>query len=125
NSALIAREVNGIVATEDLFIAMREIRRELDLFLRTRQRQHLDHVERLLIESTPLLQEATRLARTPEEQSLIGVVSRGCDEFTRDFHRLAEQPWTPAIEREISHLNDDVLTNEILAPARQCVSFNR
>ena len=39
----------AVLATEDVFLVMREIRRELDLYLRTHDRKHLAQVDRFLM----------------------------------------------------------------------------
>ncbi|MGC3967987.1 MAG: hypothetical protein QM775_11640 [Pirellulales bacterium] len=51
NSDLITREVHGLLAAEDLFTTMREIRRELDLWLRTHHQKHLNTVDNFLVEA--------------------------------------------------------------------------
>ena len=118
-------QLQWVPAAEDLFIEMREIRRELDLFLRTHDRRHLAGIRRFLKETEPLLALAKRLARTEHEKELIDVVDRGFAHYTTEFNRLTQAEPSSETDTAFGLLNDELLTNEILVPARECVNFNR
>ena len=66
SAALITREVHGLLAAEDLFATMREIRRELDLLLRTHSRKHLDAIDGFLKEARRHVDAVHAAARTDD-----------------------------------------------------------
>ena len=47
SSELIAREVHGMIAAQDLYIDMREIRHQLQQHLRSRDARHLEEIQKL------------------------------------------------------------------------------
>ena len=77
NSLLIAQEVRGVVAAQDLYTKMREFRRNLDLFLRLGSQEEFEKIQLQRAGTQQLLSEAKQSARTPIEQELIEVVERG------------------------------------------------
>lgn len=123
-SELIAREVHGMIAAEELFTAMREIRRELDLLLRTHDRVHLANAERFLKQSEPMIEHVQASARTPQEVELTQVLAAGHREFREQFTALRQHLDWNDLNADVAHLCDDVLTNRVLSPARNCIDFN-
>ena len=89
SSELVIREVRGMLAIDELHMAMREIRYQINIFLRTKDPQHLLIVPKLHEEADQLLQRAKGYARTDREQELIGVVELGYREFFEEFQALA------------------------------------
>lgn len=135
SSDLIAREVTGMVVIEELNLKMREIRYQINLFLRSPDRGHLTSAERLLLESGDLLSHAQTLARGGREESLIGVVVRGCDHFRQDFAALSAEiaargdagdaALGPAQTERLRVLSDELLTNEVLKPLEECIAADQ
>ncbi|MCE9603403.1 MAG: hypothetical protein K8U03_00705 [Planctomycetia bacterium] len=125
SSELIAREVHGMIAAEEIFTAMREIRRELDLFLRSRERKHLENVDMFLRDSQPLIEAAKDAARTPEESEMVKIVADGYERFKREYALLRDAPANAETERAYAHLVDEVLTNTVLVPARACINYDK
>lgn len=123
-SELIAREVHGMIAAEELFTAMREIRRELDLLLRTRDRMHLANADRYLKQSEPMIEHVRAAARTPQEIELTQVLAAGHREFRDQFTALRLHLDWDDLNSDVARLCDDVLTNRVLKPARDCIDFN-
>jgi len=64
SSELVLREVNGMLAIDELNVAMREIRYQLNLFLRTHDANYLKTVSNLNAETNGLVARAKVLART-------------------------------------------------------------
>jgi len=125
SSELISREVHGMIAAEEIFTAMREIRRELDLFLRTRDKRHLANADHFLRDSQPLIKAATDAARTPEEAEKVKVVADGHELFKLRYFQLRDAPPTPETADAYAHLVDEILTNEVLIPARACIDYDK
>ncbi|MBL9090289.1 MAG: hypothetical protein JNL96_03640 [Planctomycetaceae bacterium] len=125
SAALITREVHGLLAAEDLFATMREIRRELDLLLRTHSRKHLDAIDGFLKEARRHVDAVHAAARTDEEARLVVVVDEGLAHFLDEYQQLRALPESVEAERRYARLCDEILTNEVLAPARQCIEFNK
>lgn len=124
SSELIAREVHGMIAAEETFTAMREIRRELDLLLRTHDRVHLGNVDRFLKQAEPMIANVHAAARTPQEIEHVQVLESGYREFRDQFAALRRNLDWDDLNDDVAHLCDDVLTNRVLKPARECIDFN-
>ena len=124
SSDLITREVHGLIAAEDLFTTMREIRRELDLLLRTHARKHLDNVDAFLVDARRHIDAARAAARTDEESGLVSVIDDGFAHFLQEYQKLRTLPKSNATDTEYARLCDEILTDEILVPARRCIDFN-
>jgi len=150
SSQLVIREVRGMLAIDELHLQMREIRYQTNIFLRTRDAQHLAQVARLHEHADQLLLRAKGYARTDREQELIAVVEDGYRQFFDEFQSLSaeilvDQPLTlvadsskskakakatrvnvtPEQSAELTRLADDVLTNSVLEPLRECLAVNQ
>lgn len=140
SSELIAKEVKGVIAIEELHLEMREIRYQINLFLRTRNRNHFEEVARVHEAADALLAKAKSLARADQELELILKVEKGYSEFFREFQKLSEKlplrpsndsgatqkfDLTPELESGLAHLSDEVLTNSVLVPLRECIHVNQ
>lgn len=124
SSELITREVHGLIAAEDLFTTMREIRRELDLLLRTHAHKHLDNVDAFLVDARRHIDAARAAARTDEESQLVSVIDDGFAHFLEEYQKLRTLPKSNATDTQYARLCDEILTDEILVPARRCIDFN-
>lgn len=91
SSELIAREVRGMLAIEELHMEMREIRYQLNLFLRTHEITHLRNIIQVHSHADDLLRKALSLARTPLEKHRINIVSDGYNSFFQGFQSISEQ----------------------------------
>lgn len=124
NSDLIAREVNGMFAVEKMFIAVREIRREIDLYLRNGDEKHLGNVTQFLKDADAFIEEARLAARTPKEFELIGKVDEGYHEFESQFldytSSAAKQDNVVVLEQ----LNDQQLSAKVIEPIKECIDYN-
>lgn len=123
-SELVAREVHGMIAAEEVFTAMREIRREMDLLLRTHNRVHLSNVDRFLRQAEPLIKNVSAAARTPPEHERVLALSQGFAEFRDQFTALRRNIDWDELDQDVAFLCDDVLTNRVLKPARECIDVN-
>ena len=141
SSDMIVREMHAMLAIEDLHIEMRDVRYLVNRFLRTGDPQNLVTAAALKSKTDKLLDNAKTLARTDQEQQLIDVVAVGYDEFFAELQRLSSpllsdsavlgksppsrSEISPELSEEFTQLSDDLLTNEVLQPLRQCISFNQ
>jgi two-component system sensor histidine kinase HydH len=140
SSELIAMEVSGVIAIEELHLEMREIRYQINLFLRTQNLNHLVEVARAHDAADELLATAKSLARADQEQELILKVERGYSKFFREFQTLSEKlpaskensaamnqrvEISPELQSGLTHLSDEILTDEVLLPLKECISVNK
>lgn len=125
NSLLIAQEVHGVVAAQDLYTMMREFRRNLDLFLRTGSQVEFNKIQSHRTETQQLLSEAKQSARTPTEQELVEVVERGYIHFYDEYQRIQAAEPHQHQQQALSTLVDQILSKEVLEPAQKCVDYNR
>jgi signal transduction histidine kinase len=150
NSELIAREVRGMIAIEELNLEMREIRYQINLFLRTSDLTHLRNVAKVHPKADQLLKKAGFSARTPEEIELLEVASQGYERFFATFDESSRaigivygmdpsnppenSPSSPALslsdaDRESliqqSERWADLLTTDVLEPLEKCFDVNK
>jgi signal transduction histidine kinase len=123
-STLIAREVEGMLAAHNVYVGMREIRHQLNQYLRTRQQEHSEVVRRLHEETEAQLERAKSLSRTAEERDLIGVVDRGYRQFWDEFQRITSEPGSAEHEAEMERLIDTTLTETILIPGQKYIEYS-
>jgi len=142
NSDMVAREVYGLQAVGELHITMREIRYQLNLFLRTRDPSRLRGALGLDAEARRQLAAASSLVRNSQEHDLIDAVEEGY----RRFHEclvgiagllLQAGPLPPdaatttvaVIEEHrlarLSELADERLTDDVLRPLFDSMVVNR
>ncbi len=125
SSDLIRQEVNGMLVVEELFIVMRDIRYELNLYLRTHDGRHLKNVRALFVKAHEPIRIARQAARTHEESHLFEIVETGFQDFSRQFEELSSQPATPETDTELGRLNETFLTVRILDPIQECIGYNK
>lgn len=134
-SAMINREVYGMLAVSELHMTMREIRYQLNLFLRTRDPQHLANVATLHDEADGQLGQAVDMMRTEPERSLLERTDAGYGGFFAAYQRLLatlpttapgeDVPLDAARAAALADLSDRVLTDSVLAPLRDTLRANR
>lgn len=138
-SDLIAREVHGIIAATDLHLSMRELRYQLNLFLRTRDRQHLEKAMALESEIESRLARAREVIHDAPELTLLGRVDAGYRRFLTEFGEILEDVLTRAngesfgrpLEIATQHLaaltdlSDVLITDEILEPIHALLEVNQ
>jgi two-component system, NtrC family, sensor histidine kinase HydH len=123
SSNLIVREVEGMLAAQDVYIGMREIRHQLNQYLRNHNRGYLDAISEIHNSTEKRLKEAKDLARAPEEQQLISVVDDGYRRFWDSFQQINSAGFPDDRDRALGVLIDDVLTREILEPGEQYINY--
>lgn len=123
-SEILAVNVASIRAAEELEIVVRETRYELNQFLLTGHREHLDNVASLREPTQDWLTAAERLATTTEEQRLIQLIQSGYRQFLDDFDAVVAQGASAQSAVAVQRLARDVLPNEILAHARRYLDLN-
>jgi signal transduction histidine kinase len=121
---VVALNVSSIRAAEELAIGLREIRNQINQFLLSGDRRHLDAVPALRLETDRWLKEARRLATTHREQQSMTAVEHGYAQFLVQFQRFHNAEPDPESQEELRRLVDQVLTREILAPAHDYLDYN-
>ena len=125
SSELIAQEVHGMVAAQDLYIDMREIRHQLQQFGRSHDERHLNEIRKLRESAPQHLELAKTLARTPSEQDSIKIVEVGWWQFSQLFGVFDDG------ESSVSKLSDgrvdELLSGitRVVDPAKGYLELNR
>lgn len=142
SSEMVAREVYGLQAVGDLHIIMREIRYQLNLYLRTGDRGHLRGALDLDADARRQLAAASSLVRNAQEHDLIEAVAAGYRRFHDALHRIAvrllDEPaatddgsagpaaaTAPTTVATLAELADIRLTDDVLVPLFESVVVNR
>lgn len=132
SSEMIAREVHGLSAVGELHITMREIRYQLNLFLRTLDRRYLHTA--LALDATARAQLATAdvLVRNTQEHDLLETVVTGYRHFHTELAAIAgplldddSSSLSEADGHRIAALADKRLTDDVLAPLFDSMVVNQ
>jgi len=137
SSEIVSREVNGMVTIQDLNQTAREIRYQINMFLRVGDPRHLQ--DALALDSVAGEQwvRAQGFARTTRELELITLAAHGYERFARSFHAAVDPILTRSkgigaivelTESERSHLttlSDETITNDVLSHLRECLQVNQ
>jgi signal transduction histidine kinase len=125
NADLITREVNAMLAVEELYIVVRDIRHELNLYLRTHDIRNLDNISAFLNSARAPIELTKMLARTETESQLIATVDEGYLEFVKRFDRLMKDVPESERDQQLMQLGNTFLEDRIFEPIRKCIGHNR
>jgi two-component system, NtrC family, sensor histidine kinase HydH len=124
-SEKLLENVSGMRAGAELEIHVREIRTQLDYFLRTKgNKKYLKAVESLQKDVEGRLREAERWSFTPREQELTGKARKGYDRLAAGIASLSGKPWDSSLSDTVRGMIDDVLIKEIQQPAHDFLYEN-
>ena len=125
SSELIAQEVHGMVAAQDLYIDMREIRHQLQQFGRSHDGRHLIEIRKLREAAPRHIELAQGLSRTPQEVASITAVQQGWRQFAELFRRLDEGE--PSALQQSDSRVDELLAaiTRVVDPAKEYLVLNR
>ncbi|MEI8383877.1 MAG: ATP-binding protein [Planctomycetota bacterium] len=139
-SDLVIREMRAMLMIEDLHIEMRDVRYNVNRFLRTDDPQALITALALREKTDPLLEKALSLARMGKERELVEIGGVGYERFFTKLNQLSKpiiaaydpnvaaephRPASPEVVVAFTQLSDELLTHEVLQPLRKCLSFNQ
>jgi signal transduction histidine kinase len=114
---------SGVRAAEEIEILVREIRTQLDLFLRTGDRVHLKAIEPLRDDTERWLSAAERWSLSPEEKALTGRARAGYQHFVVDMDHLT-QPMSAAERSQSVHALIESLVREVQGPIHEFLDIN-
>ncbi len=125
SSELIAHEVHGILAAQDLYIAMREIRHQLQQYGRSRDTRHLDEVQQIREKAVSYMTYAETHSLTDPERQAMQVIRHAWGDFTDHFQEFVANAPEPKIESEaaIDRLLADI--SDVVKPADHFLAMNR
>jgi len=123
-SELLAQHIAGVRASEKLEIALREMRAVLTHFLITHDPRHLQALPALRQETTARLREADRLANTAREQELVRRIEMGYEKLTQLFGQVQVRGTGKNDFNDVVNRMDSLITDEILPPAHEYLTFN-
>jgi two-component system sensor histidine kinase HydH len=124
NSQLLDHYISGARWAGEFEINIREMRTQLNSFLLTGDRQHLDSVPALRLETDRALYEMNRLTQTSNERELIAEIEKGYRHFSTEYDRLLEEPAASGLVEDTRRLVQKVLTESILVQAHEHLAFN-
>ena len=124
SSELIANEVHGILAAQDLYIAMREIRHQLQQYGRSRDARYIEEIQRLSETAVTQMANAETHAITDPERRSMEVVRQAWGRFFEDFQQFVAAPGPAdgldaAVDRLILGITD------VIIPADEFLELNR
>ncbi len=125
SSGPIASSVASVTAAQELEISIREVSSQLNRYLITLDRKHLETVPQLKKRTAEALANAEVAATTPEEESLMKRTRQGYEHFFAQYDQILKNPPKQGLYPEIIKLTDTVLTKEILEPAHEYLVLNK
>ncbi len=125
SSELIAHEVHGILAAQDLYISLREIRHQLQQYGRSRDGQHLEEVQRISEKAISHMDYAETHSSTDPERHVMQVVRHAWAGFSERFQDYVTKFPQPQFDSEaaIDQLLEDI--SDVVKPADQFLALNR
>ncbi|QDU28343.1 Sensor protein ZraS [Anatilimnocola aggregata] len=119
----IAREVHGLVAIHNLYIVIREVRYQLNQYLRFSDDGRLDEIAGLDGQVVQMLKESQQLSDKPMQRAQLQKVAEGYQLFAQE---LAAARKLPADGRHaiLDKWANTQINELILNPAQQCVLLN-
>lgn len=133
SSKLIAIDVKGMTVAQNLYMAIREIRYQINMFLRSGDWKCLDIVASEHVKADKLLSESQKLAHTDEERKLLAGITEGYTSFFADYQRVLAPYADPAthtgraseaLVTELTRLSDKVVTENVLQPIKTYFDLN-
>jgi two-component system sensor histidine kinase HydH len=122
-SEIIDHEVHGLVAIHDLYIVIREVRYQLNQYLRLGDEARLDEVVAIEPQAKSMLESSRQLAKRPQQQEQLAKVAGGYEKFVQELAAARERP--PGERRELLEKWANTEINAlILNPAQECVVLN-
>jgi signal transduction histidine kinase len=122
-SDALATNVASMRAAEELAIGLRDVRTQLDRFVVSGNRSHLDAVPAIRRQTDHWLAEAERTAVTPREQELIACVKDGYNRFFAEFDRIT-RPGAGGSPGQVRELVRDAVLNKVVEPAQEFLDYN-
>jgi signal transduction histidine kinase len=125
SSELIANEVHGILAAQNLYIDIREIQHLLQQYGRNQEEKHLDEIRELSQVALADIAHAEDHAHTPAEKEQVRAVHSAWTLFSRHLQTILDprQRGSPASEQVIDQLLHDLA--QVVVPADEFLKLNR
>ena len=125
SSELIANEVHGILAAQDLYITMREIRHLLQEYGRSHDARHLEEIRRLNETAEVHMANAETHAITQPERHSMQVVRQAWVRFFENYGQFVESApvQTEQIDEAIDQRIEEI--TQVITPADEYLEFNR
>jgi len=122
-SDTIAHEVRGLVAIHNLYIVIREVRYQLNQYLRFSDEGRLAEIAGLDRQVVEMLNESRQLSDKPLQRAQLQKVAEGYQQFAQELAQARQLP--PERSRELLDKWANTQINElILNPAQECVLLN-
>lgn len=126
-SQAVAFNVSSMRASEELEIALREVRSQLNYYLLTKDRTYLSDLGERRSQVSRWMTEARRYATTTVEQDQISRIDVGYQRLSKDFDRLTALASEAGNDDEIEQLGRALALDEMrgmLSAAHEYLDFN-
>lgn len=119
NSELIAGQLQGMVATESMYMGVRDVRRSLDLFVRDHDPAHLRHIREEEGRVLALSADAVRLSQYEPTRRMLSEVHRHLARFFDRFAEMTDRDTSGAALDAARAFADEALTRDVLDPVER------
>ena len=120
----ITASVASVRAAQELEISIRELIGQLNRYLITGERKHLDPLARMKQRTEKALDDATSAASTQAERDLMRRSRDGYNRFSGEYEWVLREPRAQGLYLKIIELTDTVLIHDVLDPAREYLQLN-
>lgn len=122
-SEVIDHEVHGLVAIHNLYIVIREVRYQLNQYLRLGDEGRLDEIVAIEPQARTMLENSRQLAKRPQQREQLAKVATGYEQFVKELGQARQLP--PEERHSLLNKWANTQINElILNPAQECVLLN-
>jgi len=123
-SVVLELNVASVRAAEELEIALREIHTRLNRLEYPPKNYEISGISKLQRDTQKWLDEATRLATTEPEQSLMKKVNQGYQHFMTEIDAVLSGTVDAHADPAMRELIDHILIEEIIPPAHEYLDLN-
>ena len=122
-SHLLADNLECTLACERLVLGIRDARRELETFIRTGNRAHLQKAIAARDKTMRALDDAKNSAATPEARQLLDRVRQRHDRFFAAFAAIPPDLSSDTLRQSVRTMSEQ-LTSEVLGPTEELLAHN-
>jgi two-component system sensor histidine kinase HydH len=124
NSELIAGQLQGMVATESMYMCVRDVRRNLDLFVRDHKPAHLQHIREQQGRALALSARAAKHSQYEPTRLVLLDVHRHLEKFFERFAEMTDHDTSGEALAAARGFADEALTRDVLDPVERGMAMH-
>ena len=124
NSHVLDVNVSSVRAAEAIEMSVQEMRHELDRYLLTHNRSHLVKVLDMQWDLNALLEKASFMSASKQEEAIVVDIQKGMDDFSSQLKQIVDMPTESVATVSVERLEDGTLTKQVLVAAHQYLELN-